>query len=74
MVIAKKGESLAHFEGACEGHIITEDRGTTGFGYDPYFIPEGYHETFAQLGKDVKNTLSHRSKALKKATQWLKEY
>lgn len=50
--------------GECRGHITTETRGEGGFGYDPVFIPDGYTETFAQLGTDFKNTISHRAKAL----------
>ena len=50
--------------GECRGTISTEKRGEQGFGYDPVFIPEGYDKTFAQLGTDFKNTISHRAKAL----------
>ena len=50
--------------GVCEGRITTEKRGEGGFGYDPVFIPDGYSETFAQLGTDFKNTISHRARAL----------
>ncbi len=52
------------FEGKCEGHIIKHERGLNGFGYDPLFVPNGYGQTFAQLGDTVKNRLSHRSQAL----------
>jgi XTP/dITP diphosphohydrolase len=54
------------FDGACEGKIIFEPRGQNGFGYDPLFVPEGFTQTFAELGEDVKNRLSHRAKALEK--------
>jgi XTP/dITP diphosphohydrolase len=50
--------------GECKGHIATEKRGTGGFGYDPVFIPEGYSNSFAELGTEFKNTISHRAKAL----------
>jgi XTP/dITP diphosphohydrolase len=50
-------------EGICEGRIALEITGNGGFGYDPVFIPKGYRKTFAQLGDNVKNTISHRGKA-----------
>jgi XTP/dITP diphosphohydrolase len=54
------------FDGACEGKIIFAPRGQNGFGYDPLFVPDGFNQTFAELGEDVKNGLSHRAKALGK--------
>ena len=54
------------FDGVCEGRIIFEPRGKNGFGYDPLFVPAGFEQTFAELGEDVKNKLSHRAKALEK--------
>ena len=54
------------FDGVCEGRIIFEPRGENGFGYDPLFVPVGFEQTFAELGEDVKNKLSHRAKALGK--------
>lgn len=54
------------FDGACEGRIDFAPRGQGGFGYDPLFIPNGFEQSFAELGEDVKNRLSHRSKALAK--------
>lgn len=50
--------------GYCDGHIIEAPRGNCGFGYDPVFVPDGYEETFAELGADVKDRISHRAKAL----------
>jgi len=57
------------FEGACEGRMDTKSAGGGGFGYDPMFIPAGYDKSFAELGEEVKNKLSHRSKALVKLQQ-----
>jgi XTP/dITP diphosphohydrolase len=54
------------FDGTCEGRIDFAPRGQGGFGYDPLFIPNGFEQSFAELGEDVKNSLSHRSKALAK--------
>ena len=51
-------------EGYCHGSIALEERGNMGFGYDSVFIPDGYEETFGQLGVEVKNSFSHRAKAL----------
>jgi XTP/dITP diphosphohydrolase len=53
------------FTGECHGSINTEQAGSAGFGYDPIFIPEGYDLSFAQLGLETKNKISHRSKATK---------
>lgn len=54
------------FEGACEGRIDFAPRGQGGFGYDPLFIPNGFQNSFAELGEAQKNQISHRSKALAK--------
>ena len=59
------------FDGACEGRIILKPRGNNGFGYDPLFVPVGFEQTFAELGEDVKNRLSHRAKALEKLKEFL---
>ena len=61
-------------EGKCEGVITTEPRGAGGFGYDPIFIPLGYDETFGELSKDVKATLSHRAKALAAMREFLNSF
>ncbi len=53
--------------GVCEGHIRHAPIGDSGFGYDPVFVPDGYEQTFAELGEDIKNQISHRAKALEKA-------
>jgi XTP/dITP diphosphohydrolase len=59
------------FDGTCEGRIDFAPRGQGGFGYDPLFIPNGFEQSFAELGEDVKNGLSHRSKALAKLREKL---
>lgn len=59
------------FEGIVEGEITTEKRGDSGFGYDPIFRPEGYEQTFAELGADVKNGISHRARAVEKLCAYL---
>lgn len=61
------------FDGTVEGRIGTEKRGAQGFGYDPLFIPGGFDKTFAELGEDVKNSISHRARAVKKLVTWLNE-
>ncbi|GAB6099122.1 XTP/dITP diphosphatase [Halanaerocella petrolearia] len=50
--------------GKCQGNIAFEFQGESGFGYDPLFIPQGYEVSFAQLGNNIKDQISHRSKAL----------
>ena len=59
------------FDGRCEGHIALAPSGQGGFGYDPLFIPNGHSQSFAELGEDVKNGLSHRAKALAELREWL---
>lgn len=59
------------FEGEIPGTIAFEARGTSGFGYDPLFIPQGYRSTFAELGMEIKNTISHRSIAIGKLVDFL---
>ena len=63
--------SYEYFEGVMPGKISLEPRGQAGFGYNPVFIPDGYTQTFAELGDDVKNSISHRQKAFLKLAQWL---
>ena len=60
------------FEGIVKGEIIEEKRGSAGFGYDPIFVPEGFDKTFAELGNEVKNTVSHRALAVEKLCRFLK--
>ncbi len=67
-----KGEEHL-FEGIVEGHISTEKRGTEGFGYDPVFSPEDTGLTFAELGTEVKNRISHRARAVQQLVDFLKK-
>jgi XTP/dITP diphosphohydrolase len=71
MVLAKDGVEQADFDGTVEGRILDGPRGGQGFGYDPLFVPDGHEHTFAELGEEVKNTLSHRSRALAKVMSYL---
>lgn len=66
-----EGETY-YFEGRCEGQITKEQRGSEGFGYDPIFQPDGFDETFAELGSEVKNSISHRGRATRKLIEFLK--
>lgn len=71
IAIADKGKLIKTVEGTCEGIIGDKEEGVSGFGYDPLFIPEGYKESFAILGPEVKDKLSHRGEALKKAREFI---
>lgn len=59
------------FDGVCEGNIAFKPAGESGFGYDPLFIPKGYTITFAEIGTDEKNSISHRGKALESLRKFL---
>ncbi|MBO5787068.1 MAG: non-canonical purine NTP diphosphatase [Bacteroidaceae bacterium] len=61
------------FNGIVKGSITEEKRGDSGFGYDPIFIPEGFSESFAQMGSDQKNSISHRYRATRQLSDYLKE-
>ena len=65
VALARNGNLLGTFEGIVEGSIADEARGDSGFGYDPIFIPEGLKQTFGELPTEVKNTISHRAKAIR---------
>ena len=71
-LILDKKEFL--FEGVINGTIIREKKGTGGFGYDPIFIPEGKIQTFAEMGLEEKNTISHRARAFEKLKDFLFQY
>ncbi|MBL7859147.1 MAG: non-canonical purine NTP diphosphatase [Cyclobacteriaceae bacterium] len=65
-------EGIQTFEGIVKGTILTEERGTLGFGYDPVFQPEGYSKTFAEMSLEEKNQLSHRAIAMQQLVKFLK--
>ena len=62
------------FEGIINGTIIHERRGTSGFGYDPVFVPEGYDQTFAEMPPELKNTISHRALAVNALVNYLVQH
>ncbi|MBQ6401415.1 MAG: non-canonical purine NTP pyrophosphatase [Firmicutes bacterium] len=66
-----EGETIT-VRGTVEGHVLPEERGEGGFGYDPLFVPEGYDKTFGQLPAELKNRISHRANALKKLEEELR--
>ena len=72
IAIAMNGEEIL-LEGICKGRIASARRGSRGFGYDPVFIPDGYEQTFAELGDEIKNRISHRALATAKLVEWLGE-
>ena len=72
-IVLVQEEEKYYFDGIVNGHIIRKKRGDGGFGYDPIFVPEGYGETFAELGTEVKNGISHRARAVAKLAEFLKK-
>lgn len=72
LILANASQPVT-FEGVVGGEITTERHGTCGFGYDPVFRPDGYADTFAQLGPEVKNKISHRALAVRKLVEYLKK-
>ena len=66
--------TVHEFEGRVDGTIATEKRGNGGFGYDPLFVPDGYTQSFAELGPGIKNSISHRARAVAKLCAFLKEH
>ncbi len=73
LVLSGPGGIEKVFRGNCEGFITDEPAGNEGFGYDPLFMPNGYGQTFGELGESVKSKMSHRATALKELVSWLKE-
>lgn len=72
LVLAGPGGEEAVFEGRCDGALAETPQGGAGFGYDPLFVPTSHAQTFAELGDDVKNTLSHRGRAWARLAEWLR--
>ena len=68
IALARQGELIETFEGTVEGTIVERGRGLHGFGYDPIFAPHGFEATFAELPPEVKDTISHRAKAIRGLT------
>lgn len=71
MVLAWGGSEQATFSGTVEGRLVESLHGVGGFGYDPLFVPDGHEKTFAELGEKVKNSLSHRARALQQVVAFL---
>ena len=72
-LILENASQPVTFEGKVTGKITTERHGAEGFGYDPIFRPDGYAETFAEMGGEVKNKISHRARAVAKLAEYLKD-
>ncbi len=66
-------ENTYYFEGIVKGHIADSSRGNNGFGYDPIFVPEGYNQTFGELDKEIKKSLSHRARATQNLIEFLRK-
>ena len=73
LITGSGDDGVKLFEGVAKGEIIREKRGGEGFGYDPIFRPEGYDKTFAELGHEIKNKISHRARAVQKLVEYLKQ-
>lgn len=71
LVLTETGEEHV-FEGVCRGRLLREPRGGAGFGYDPLFVPDGFVESYAELGDAVKNRISHRAQAWQKLAAWVR--
>ena len=69
LVVTGTGDELV-FEGICRGRLLREPRGGTGFGYDPLFVPDGYDQSYAELGDEVKGLISHRARAWARLAEW----
>lgn len=72
LLIGPRGDEHV-FEGRSDGRLLHAPRGGAGFGYDPLFVPDGHRASFAELGDDIKNSLSHRARAWSKLAEWVRE-
>jgi XTP/dITP diphosphohydrolase len=72
LLVAGPGGAEQVFEGICAGRLLYTPRGNAGFGYDPLFVPTGYQASYAELGDDVKNRISHRARAWALCAAWLR--
>lgn len=70
VALIENGE-IKYFEGIIKGHITNKPVGSSGFGYDPVFIPEGFSQTFAEIGSELKNKISHRALAINELKKYL---
>ena len=73
IAIAINGEVIETFEGEVRGVIVDAPRGSDGFGYDPVFQPDGYTQTFGEMPQELKNQISHRANAYKKAMEFIED-
>ncbi len=71
LALARAGEVRGIFQGVVEGFLLTAEQGGQGFGYDPLFVPDGHEDSFGVLPAEVKNSMSHRARALAAFQQWL---
>ena len=71
VAIGPNGEEHV-FEGECAGRLLDAPQGGAGFGYDPLFVPDGFRESYAELGDEVKNTISHRARAWMRLAEWVR--
>ena len=73
LLVIGPGGGEKTFHGICAGRLLHNPRGGAGFGYDPLFVPDGYRESFSELGDPVKNVISHRARAWAKLAEWVRE-
>jgi XTP/dITP diphosphohydrolase len=74
LLLAGPGGIEQVFEGRCTGRLRTEPAGNAGFGYDPIFTPDGHTLSYAELGEEIKNRISHRARAFAALVEWLKHF